>query len=118
MGCRLSNADLRSANLSVAQLEDAGLSNANLNGASLSDASLSGASLSHTDLRGTKNLKTWQVKQASYFDKAFYDCTMIGQLGFPLDNNVRVFEDLHKFDTEHPPKQDEKQPEPCPPPKQ
>ncbi len=127
-GAYLTTADLSGAYLNRAKLGGAYLTNTNLGGADLMDAHLSGAHLLFADLRGadllradlayshfwlTKNLKPAQVKLAEHWDQAFYDCQMIEALGLPLDNNVKLFEELHK-DKEHPPTQDERKPEPCP----
>lgn len=128
IGAKLDLADLRLADLIGARLEGAALRAADLSGADLDGADLNsaelgyadmtyGADLTYSDFRHTKNLKPEQVKLAEHWDKAFYDCEIIEALRLPLDNNVKLFEELHK-DKEHQSKQGAKPPEPCPSPKQ
>src|ERR1019366_5304046 len=117
---KLTGAHLNGARLSAADLSGANLWGADLNGARLGYADIPsyGADLTYSDFRDAKNLKPEQVKLAQHWDKAFYDCKIIEALHLPLDNNVKLFEELHK-DKEPQPNQDQRPPEACPsPPKQ
>ena len=126
-GAYLSGADLTHANLSGADLSHANLVGADLSGAELgaadlSDTILAVADLTSSDFRSTlfdENTKVnpEAVKRAQHWDKAFYDCEMIEALHLPLDNNVKLFEELPK-DQQDRYKIEGQPPEPCPPPKQ
>ena len=124
-GADLRGADLSGADLSVADLPGANLSWADLRGANLSDANLSDADLSDTDLTSsdfrsilsyentTVNPEAVKGAKTQTWEKAFYDCMIIETLHLPLDNNVKLFEELPK-DQQDRYKIYEKPPEPCP----
>ena len=100
-----------------ADLSGADLSGANLNGANLSDTKLGVADLTSSDFRSgdyeITKVNPEAVKRAQHWDKAFYDCKIIEALHLPLDNNVKLFDELPK-DQQDRYKIDEKPPEPCP----
>jgi uncharacterized protein YjbI with pentapeptide repeats len=82
--------NLQQANLKGAHLERAGLQYAKLKGADLKNAHLEGARLKSADFRKVKNLKRDQVVQAKSWLTAFFDTSLLEELGLPLDHNERL----------------------------
>ena len=104
----LSSADLRSVDLRNADLSGgADLSGADLSGADLMSADLNGADLEKTHLKGaylyfsnlmsTKNLNPEQVKNAKYWDHAFYDNDMLKPLALASDHNQKLAQSYAKL---------------------
>jgi uncharacterized protein YjbI with pentapeptide repeats len=125
----LNNAILTGANLSHSNLSTANLQEADLSGAILEGSTLGGADLAYSNLRETKGLDLQKVRTARNWEKAFYDCKTIQALSLPLDNNAKLFQELHKDELRkirgeliemlgNPLKPDGEQPVPCPAPKQ
>lgn len=100
---KLDNSNLRDAgligsNLRGADLREANLAGAMLSSSDLSGASLNGADLTYADFRHIRDTETKldpdAIKLANHWEKAFYDCKLIEALHLPLDNNVKLYEQI------------------------
>jgi uncharacterized protein YjbI with pentapeptide repeats len=93
---KLDGAELASADLRRTKLTNAHLRRALLDGANLAGADLTGADVEDADFRAAIGLTTDQVKKAKNYGLAFYDDSLLHELGLKDDDQEARLEHLKK----------------------